>query len=330
MSTTEQLVSIVILNWNGDPYVYRCIDSVSFQTHAPIEIIVVDNGSTDGSIEKLESKYPGFVYVKNKTNLGYAVGMNQGIRVAKGSFIVPLNQDVYLDQNFVAECINRISHSDDIGAIGGRVFSWESTKLTDSLRSGEGERTFLRKRFQGLGGIRANREIEVFRPNGSFPFLRRAMLDDVYLITGDYFDENYVTGWEDTDLFLRMQLRGWRCLFVPTAYGWHVGSGSVGGRATLLSKPFDYQVRVLRNRYFTMAKDLPLDIIFWLLPHLCITEMVLVPYFLVRSPRTLVALFIAQSHVIRNSRILLAKRRRIQKSVLVPSGYLRRFFVNNL
>src|SRR5258706_2630164 len=183
-------------------------------------------------------------YIENETNRGYSAGMNQGIAASFGEFVIPLNQDTCLEEHFVAECIRAMHQDDSIGAVGGRVLAWVGDELTPNLRKGEGERTALRKRFQGLGGEPLDSPTFVFAPSGSYPFLRRAMLDDVKATSGDWYDERFVTGWEDLDLAFRMHLRGWKCLFVPSAYGWHVGSGSVGGKSTFLAKATDYQTRV--------------------------------------------------------------------------------------
>jgi len=324
----DPLVTVVVLNWNGDQHVHKCVEYVLAQKYHPIEIIVVDNASTDDSLLKLRGKHPNLRYILNSQNTGFAAGMNEGISAANGEFVIPLNQDVCLHPDFVSQCVSRIQKEDNLGVIGARVFSWIGDELTDCLRKGEGERTYWRKRFQGGGGgMRVDdNEAFVFYPNGSLPFFKKSMLDDLKTSTGEYYDEDFVTGWEDADLSFRMHLRGWRCLFLPTAIGWHVGSGSVGGNATLISKKIDYQIRVLRNRYFTMIKNLPFDIFMWLSPYLLITELCLIPYFSIRSPKTIFALFAAWYQTLMMLPTLLKKRKAIQNSITVPKGYLKEFF----
>jgi GT2 family glycosyltransferase len=320
-------VSIIVLNWNGDKHIHKCLTHLMDQSYNNIEVIIVDNNSTDGSIDKIKSNYPSFIYIINSSNKGYAAGMNQGILVSTGKFIIPLNQDVCLHADFVSECVQRINEDQTIGVIGGRVYSWIGNTLTDQLRHGEGEHTYWRKRFQGMGGIFVDdSEAFVFAPCGSLPFFRKKTLADIKNSSGDYFDEDYGTGWEDVDLFFRLHLRGWRCLFLPRAFGWHVGSGSVGGNATLVSKKLDYQIRVLRNRYFTMIKNLPIDIIIWLSPYLLFTELCLIPYFLLRSPKTVIALAAAWYQTLMKLPTLLNKRKLIQNNIVVPKGYLKQFF----
>lgn len=320
------LVSIVLLNWNGEAYVHRCLEHVLAQSYSSIEVIVVDNASTDGSLEKIRAAHPELTFIYNASNKGFAVGMNQGIAASKGEYVVLLNQDVCLHRDFVKRCVSRIVAEDGLGAIGGRVFSWIGNELTEKLRNCEGELTFLRKRIQGRGGIRSDTEAYVFMPSGSFPFVSRAMLEDIKSVSGCYYDEDYETGWEDMDLFFRMQLRGWRCVFLPQASGWHVGSGSVGGKDTFLSKSIDYQVRIIRNRHFMIVKNLPSDILAWLFPYLVAAELSIPPYLLLKSPKSLCAWASAWKKTILSLPKLLVKRRLIQNNIRIKTNSLRQLF----
>jgi GT2 family glycosyltransferase len=321
------LVSVVLLNWNGNEHVHRCLEHVAAQKYSQIEVIVVDNGSTDGSLERIKASYPGFLFIENKTNLGFAAGMNRGIVASHGDYLVLLNQDVCLDEEFVRRCVGTMLNDSTLGAIGGRVFAWIGGQLTDRLRAGEGERWLVRKRFQADAGNFTEDPTLTFGATGSFPFLRRAMLEDLRSTSGCYYDESFGTGWEDFDLWFRMHLRGWKCLFLPTAVGWHVGSGSVGGKATFFSKTLDYQSRVLRNRHFTIIKNLPAKTWLWLLPYLVATEVALVPYFLVRSPKSLTALFRAWWQVFGRLPELVKKRAQIQSNKLTDDAELKQYFV---
>ena len=325
----QPLVSVIIVSWNGTKHIYRCLEHIYNQTYSNIEIIIVDNHSTDGSIENIIRLYPNIIYILNDTNKGYAAGANQGLNLSKGEFVIPLNQDVCLEENFISLCVNRIVLDSSIGVIGGRVFAWVENELTDFLRKGEGEHTSWRKRFQGKGGVFIdNNEAFVFQPSGSSSFCRKAMLLDLKEFTCDYYDEEFETGWEDADLYFRMHLRGWSCLFFPKAKVWHVGSGSVGGKATLLTKKLDYQTRILRNRYFTIIKNIPTHFLLYLSPYLVFTELCLIPYFLIYSPKTIYSLFNAWSLTIKKMPNLLKKRNIIQSNTLVEKWYFKSHFTS--
>src|SRR5262249_1737593 len=177
------LVSVIVLNCNGEKHVHRCLRHVMCQTHQPLEVIVVDNGSTDGSLQKLKAAYPELTYLENAKNLGFAAGMNQGIVASHGEFVIPLNNDVCLHQDFVAESVRRIKDDPGIGAIGGRVFWWVGDELTNELRRREGEHSIMRKRFQGDAGNVGTGEAWTLSPARRLPFFPQNMLYTVFVVT---------------------------------------------------------------------------------------------------------------------------------------------------
>jgi GT2 family glycosyltransferase len=99
------MISIILINWNGLKWLSKCISSLQNQTYKNIEIILVDNASTDGSIEFVESKFPKIKIIKNKQNLGFSKGNNIGISKAKGEFILLMNNDTWVEKNFLDKLI---------------------------------------------------------------------------------------------------------------------------------------------------------------------------------------------------------------------------------
>jgi GT2 family glycosyltransferase len=323
----KPLVSVAVVNWNGDQFIHRCLEFVFKQTHAPLEVIVVDNGSTDGSLEKIKTRYGSRCrYIENGENVGYSPAMNQGIAASRGEYMVQLNSDACLHEAFIERSLARMEQHPRVGAVGGRVYQWAGEELTDTLRKGEGGRYYFRKRFQLRADENESHETFSFGPASCFPLLRMAMLKDVYDSSGYYFDESFVTGWEDTDLWFRMQLRGWTCVFLPDAYGWHVGSGSAGGNTTFFTKSVSYRTRILRNRLFMMTKNLPASVFLRLSPYLLLTELTMLPYFALRSPSSIRAFFSGWSQFLEQWSRVWQKRARIQRGVVVNADYIQRFF----
>src|SRR5258706_4923239 len=106
--TADPLVSVVVLSWNGGAFLFDCISSVLHQSYSRIELIVVDNGSTDGTSRQLAERLPSSVTILlNGSNLGFAKGMNVGIAASKGEYVLCLNQDVVLEDTFIERCVNR-------------------------------------------------------------------------------------------------------------------------------------------------------------------------------------------------------------------------------
>jgi GT2 family glycosyltransferase len=320
---TSPLVSAVLLNWNGGALVVDCLRHLLAQTHQPLQIIIVDNGSSDGSSAALAQFCPDAQGVRNPSNLGYAVGMNRGIALASGEYVLLLNQDVLLAPDYLAVAAASIRRDSRLGMVGGQVRRLVDVRKTDAVESAG---LFLRKSLALVNSDNSEGEELVFAPSGCCPLVRRAMLDDVALAPGAFFDEAYFAFGEDLDLWFRAHLRGWQCLYQPLAVAWHTHSGSLGGRVGLFDKPAFYQRHALKNRYLTMAKDLPGGLLLWLSPWLMLTEGLLIWYVLLRRPGSLGNLLGAWREALRLLPDARRQRRQIQARRTVDWQSLRPYF----
>jgi GT2 family glycosyltransferase len=206
------LVSVIIPNWNGERFIKECLLSVYGQTYSPLEVILIDNGSTDKSLDIVREDFPEVVLLKNQTNLGFSKAVNQGIEKAKGKFILLLNNDVTLQPEFVSVTVKAISSADDVGSVSGKLLipADGGADVIDStghlifrnrlaIDRGDGEKD--------LGQYDSAEE--VFGACAAASLYRRAMLDDV-AVNGEYFDLSFFAFLEDVDLNWRAQLRGWK------------------------------------------------------------------------------------------------------------------------
>jgi GT2 family glycosyltransferase len=319
----KDLVSVVILNWNCRQYIEECLDAVMGQTYESLEVIFVDNGSTDGSVEFVKQKYPALHVFENEMNLGFAAGMNTGIRRTKGEFVLPLNIDVFLRDDFIERAITRgMKRDQKIGMVGGKVFRYHGGKTADLADVGK----YLVKRMTMKNSRNSEHEEYVFGPNGSCPVYRRAMLEDIKLSEGQFYDEMYFAFAEDLDLHWRAQLYGWQCIYLPDMISWHVHSASVGNQIRLIDKPYVFQKMVLRNRHMNIIKNLPADLFVRYLGLLVSTEFLTVFYFLFQRPRNAGAVFAAYGETLRAFPMAIEKRRFIQKNRRVSSRYIRSLF----
>lgn len=321
------LVSVVILSWNSAGYIRSCIDRVLDQTYQDVEVVLVDNASTDGSTERIAREYPSLKLLRNSENLGFATGMNQGISASRGEYVLLLNADAFLSATFVEKALCSLENRPDekIGMLGGKIYRLSS----DLEPTGDIDNVgmFLLRRFAHVNSKNVDAEEFVFGPSGCCPFLNREMLEDVRLSDTEYFDEQYFAFGEDLDLWFRAQLRGWQCLYCPDVVAWHVHSASLGGRVRLFQKPPFFRRHALKNRYLTIIKDVPLGLLVSLAPWLVITELGLFFYVAFREPRALPSLLLAWKDVVPLLPGALAKRRAIQSGRQVSMAYLREFFV---
>ena len=260
------LVSIGIVNWNNGRDLPNCLRGVFAQTHPAIEAILVDNGSTDGSADWAEQTYPRLRVVRNSENLGFTRAQNRAIQMSTGAYYIPLNSDVTLEPDFVAEMVSVLEKRPDFGYASGLVYFDTDDPKCDNViytaghlvvRSGLAyNRFFLRQiRRENL------EECEVGGANGACPLYRRTMLEDI-AVNGEYFDDRFFLYWEDVDLDWRAHLRGWRCWFTPRAVARHVMeatgvAGSPRGRA-----------RIAVNRWLMFIKDLEASLFFRHLPYI--------------------------------------------------------------
>ncbi len=216
-----------------------------------IEVIVVDNGSTDASLRILEN-YKGFVTLAlNPTNLGFAEACNQGIGQSQGEFIALLNNDTRVEPRWLEELVAVLVANPRAGCCTSKILCHSRPDVLDSA----GLAIYPDGSARGRG--RLERDLgqfeqveEVFCPSGCATLLRREMLDDVGL-----FDEHFFAYCEDTDIGFRARLRGWSCLYAPRSIVYHKFSASSGAFSAFKA------LQVERNRVWVALKNLPLPLL---------------------------------------------------------------------
>jgi len=252
LQSEDPLVSVIILNWNGKQYLKECLLSLKKQTYKNFEVILVDNGSTDGSVDYIRDNFGDFIkLIENKANLGFAEGNNIGIKNSSGKYILLLNNDTKADPLWVEELVKVAESDDKIGMCASKILSLDDPKIIDNvghliykdgLNRGRG-------RFEYDQGQYDNIE-EVFLPSGCAALYRKKMLDEI----GE-FDKDFFAYSDDTDIGIRGRLAGWKCMYVPGAVIYHKYSGSTSPYA--LFKAFHAE----RNRLWIAIKYFPLPVL---------------------------------------------------------------------
>jgi len=224
-STTFPLLSVIIPNWNGARHLPACLDSLRRQTYPLVEVIVVDNASTDESVTLIQRDYPEVVLVSLDQNLGFAGGVNRGIEAARGEIVAALNNDTEVSPGWAEALVTALRRHPEAGMAASKILLFDRR---DTLHSA-GDAC-------GVDGIPLNRgvwqkdqgqfdaEEYIWGGCGGAVAYRRAMLDDIGLL-----DEDLFMYCEDVDLNWRAQLAGYRCVFVPEAVVYHHLSATGGG-----------------------------------------------------------------------------------------------------
>jgi GT2 family glycosyltransferase len=248
VTQVEPLVSVIVVNWNGEAYLAECIDSLLAQTYPRVEIIVVDNASIDGSVRLLTERYGGKIrLIVKDENRGFTGGNNAGIAVATGAYVLLLNNDAVAHPAWAAAMVREAESEPRVGMCASKIVSYSDPSVIDSAglllaRDGLGRGRGRLVRDDG----QFDRPEDVLIPSGCAGLYRRAMLDEIGV-----FDEEFFMYCEDVDLGLRGRVAGWRCRYVPDAVVRHRYSQSTGGYS--LRKIF----LVERNRVWVMLKSFP-------------------------------------------------------------------------
>lgn len=247
VSASPPPVSVVIPNWNGRRWLPGCLASLARQTVAPAEVIVVDNGSTDGSLAYLRSEHPEVRVLALQRNTGFGHAANRGIEAAAGQFVALINSDVELAEDWVERMAAALAADPARAAVACKMLSLEDPRFIydagDILRrDGACEQ---RGRFSRDDG-RFDTAGDVFGACAGAALYRRSAVLAVGL-----FDERYFAYLEDVDLALRLRLAGWRCWYDPVTAG-HAGEGSSAGL------PGGHHALVIRNTLVLVARWFPL------------------------------------------------------------------------
>lgn len=248
------LVSVGIVTWNSARDLGRCLDGLQQQDYPKLELLLVDNASTDESVHVVEDRFPGVRVMRNARNEGYSRAHNSAIGASQGNYYLPLNPDVELLPGFITQLVRVLEAHPDCGSATGKF--WRRSEGPQQVLDSAGLFIDRRRRqyLRGNGEIDAgqfDRPEEVFGADGAAPLLRRSMLEDTR-IRDQYFDEQFFAYMEDVDLAWRARILGWKCWYEPSALAVHDRTFIPGSRRTL---PRSIRRGAVRNRYLAILKN---------------------------------------------------------------------------
>jgi GT2 family glycosyltransferase len=243
-------VAVVIPNWNGERFLTLCLGSLRKQAFRDFETVLVDNGSTDGSVPFLEKNFPEVRVVALGSNRGIAAAFNVGIGASEAEYVVLRYNDTEQDPGWLEALVRAADDHPEAGLLASKLVDFHDRRVLDGAgdalrlsglpyRLGHGERD--RGQFDGPG--------YVFGACAAAALYRRGMLEEI-----GPFDEDFVSYCEDGDLSFRAQLAGYRCLYVPDAVVYHMGSASTGGKRSAVATRLG-----TRNSLSLLVKNLPLS-----------------------------------------------------------------------
>jgi len=240
-------LSVIIPPWNGLRHLPACLEALLPQLPADGEVLLVDNGSTDGTAAWVRAAHPGVRLLELGRNTGFAGGVSAGLRAADGELLLLLNNDAFVEPCCLEALLGALAARPDVGAVGAVLTFANRPDLVASAgvclrRDGVAHDLWPGRPVAELPA----EPVDIVGPSGAAALYRRALLEDVGL-----FEPAFFAYLEDVDLALRARLRGWRSLLVPAARARHVYSAT-GGQGS----PFKQRL-LARNRVYVLARCLP-------------------------------------------------------------------------
>ena len=305
------MVSVLIVTWNSAPYIEKCFASIDRQQYRDLEVVVVDNASTDATADLLRSREAKWHVIYNPQNVGFAAGQNQAIRTAHGDWLLCLNPDVLLAEDFIVRLFEALSRHAEAGAICGKLLRWDRSAEVERTQIIDSTGIYFTRNMRHLD--RGAEETDngqydrlewVFGATGAAAMFRRPFVEAVS-VDGEFFDEDFFAFREDADLAWRAQLMGWKCLYVPSAVAWHVRRVTPERREQL---PHEINWHSVKNRFLMRGKNASGWLcrrLFW---PVVWRDAMIFGYAVVRDRRLLSALI----YPLRNFRRVQHKRRIIQ------------------
>jgi GT2 family glycosyltransferase len=306
-------VTIVIPNWNGKRFLNLCLGSLRRQIFKDFETLLIDNGSSDSSVAFVEENFPEVRVLRLPENRGFSAAVNAGIGASRAELVALLNNDTEQDPGWLAALVRAADEHPAAGFFSSKLVDFHDRRLLD----GAGDALRLSGLPYRLGhGERDRGQFDtpsyVFSACGAAALYRRAMLDDVGL-----FDEDFVSYCEDGDLSFRAQLAGYRCLYVPDAVVYHIGSASTGGKRSATATRLG-----TRNSLSLLVKNMPVVAAPHILPFFLLEQ--LARLLTAAAAGTLNAHLQGLTEAWRHMPLILDKRREVQGKKRVSDREIRR------
>ncbi len=296
-TSRKVLISVVVLNWNGVQFLKDCFDSIKNQTFRDFETILVDNASSDSSVEFAKKNYPFVKIIRNRENVGFAKANNIGFKESRGEWILALNNDTKLKENCLAEIAQTIARSKEsrLGSICPKMLFFDGNNI-DTLGH------IISPSLLCIDCKDEKNIKKVIGPCGGAAIYSRLMLEDTS-INNEYYDERYFIYNEDFDLNLRAKLYGWKTAYCKNAVVYHIHSATMkqSNKSIYLGN---------RNVIWTVIKDVPTLEMIIFGPLFLLTRIAVFFKYLFRMPGLIMK---SNADALRGLNKAMTQRRTIQK-----------------
>lgn len=294
---------VIIPNLNGRQHLERCLPSVYAQSWRNFTLFLVDNGSTDGSVEWVQRAFPQVHVIRNQRNVGFAAANNQAIRASASEFVATLNNDTEVDADWLGALVEAMAAEPDIGMCASRMMRIGERNTLESAGVLVDKLGYAWHRGAGSRDTNAFFNSDsAFGPCAGAALYRRTMLEEIGL-----FDEDFFAYLEDVDLAWRAQWAGWKCRYVPEAVVYHAHSATAKEGSA-------FKLRLLgRNKVWMVCKNYPYPHILWYAPLIFLYDWMAVGYGTLRNRN--MATLRGRLEALTGIPRMLAKRRRMLRRI---------------
>ncbi len=310
---------IVVLNWNGKDSITACLDSLLSQS-IDLKIILVDNGSVDGSLEFIKDHYTDIELIINPINVGFAAGVNQGINKAIElgmEFVALLNNDAVADKSWLGNLVKSLDDNKSVGIATCKFISLDKSFLDSTgdlytiwgLPYPRGRKEPVSSAYDSL--------VDIFGASGGASLYRVSMLKEIGL-----FDNDFFAYYEDVDISFRAQLAGWKVKFVPNALAYH----QIGATSSKIKGFTTYQT--IKNLPWVVTKDVPIGLMFMILPRFLLAYFSFIFSAVARGQGSYALKGLFMSLVLMPKKLL--QRYNIQSTKKVSTSYINSILVHDL
>jgi GT2 family glycosyltransferase len=271
-------ITVIIVNWNSGNLLSRCLEHLAHQTILPDKILVIDNSSSDQSIENIKKSDDISIRILD-TNIGFAAANNLALLECDTEFVALLNPDAYPDPDWLKKLLDMARRNPCISMFGSRQMRYGAPEVIDGIEDNYNIAGHTWRSKHGcklVANDLAPREI--FSPCAAAALYRKEALAQV-----GGFDEDYFCYMEDVDLGFRLRMVGNKAIYVPDAVVQHVGSGTTGGHHSEFSVYHGH-----RNLVWTFIKNVPGALFWLLLPFHILLNIVAIGWFIVRGQGSLI------------------------------------------
>ena len=303
------LISVIIVNYNGKDLLKACLESIKNQTFQSLEIIVIDNSSSDGSVEFIKSAYPDVKIIPLQRNIGFGGANNAGLKEASGDYIMLLNNDTEADRECIRNLYETMEAHPEVGICASKMIVY-GQGIIDSAGDGFSSNLKCYKRGEGLSSDLYAKEEYVFGACAGAALYRKKMIEEI-----GFFDESFFLIHEDSDLNCRAQIAGWKVLYVPNAVVHHKVRSTIGNMSDMA---IYYS---LRNIEYVRIKNIPLALFLRCFPEIVLSTISEFIYYGLRH-KSLGVYLRSKIDVIRNLKKMLLKRKKVLALKKVDTAYL--------